>query len=188
MVIHPRGNRDAPYLKISQRDCGGISIIYHLVGVKSSDTTVAPEEHLAIPAFKARRPAGEIGFCSAVAYVNRGKFSGRWIKPGNSVVRSDPKIAMLIFENAPNYLSRKTVRLVVIRKVTRCRVKFSKTILGTNPDMASAIDMDEIREVITYLAWFIAQAFVRSECFRPRIKTVKAAHCRSTKSPHDHPL
>src|SRR5271154_6692417 len=90
---------------------------------------------------------------------------------------------MLIFENAPNYLSCKTVRLVVIRKVTGCRVKFSKTILGTNPDLASAIDMDEIREVITYLARFIAQAFVSSECFRPRIKTVKAGIAAQPKVP-----
>src|ERR1700734_3044013 len=90
---------------------------------------------------------------------------------------------MLIFENAPNYLSRKTVRLVIVRKVTRRRIKFSKTILGTNPDSASVIDMNEIREVITYIARFIAQAFVRSECFRPRIKTLKAGIAAQPKDP-----
>ena len=93
------------------------------------------------------------------------------------------RLPCVIFENAPNYLSCKTVGLVVIRKEAGCRVKFRKTILGTNPDLAGAIDMDEIREVIAYLAWLISQAFVGSECFRLRIKTVKAGIAAQPKVP-----
>src|ERR1700742_4351814 len=90
---------------------------------------------------------------------------------------------MLIFENARNHISCKTIRRVVVGKVTGGRVKLRKTILGANPDLAGAIDMDEAGEVIAYLVRLIPQSFVRPECLRARIKTVKAGIAAQPKVP-----
>src|ERR1700761_1198110 len=96
------------------------------------------------------------------------------MESGNPLVGAEPEISMAVFEDAPNHLPCETIGPIVVGEETGCRIEFRQPVLGSNPDPAGAIDMDEVGEVVTNLPRLVVQTLINAEGFGLRIKAMKA--------------
>src|ERR1700722_1461204 len=166
-------DRSARQPKFGENQGRCVGRIRNTVRAKDSASVKAPEVHLSTLILEARAPAGQVRARQSLRdRVTIDRCALR-IESCYPPIRTDPKVAVVIFEDAADCIARQTIALRVDGEGACLRVKLVQPVLGTYPHGSRAIKVHRIYPVVAQGPGPIHVMCVGGELTRRWIETME---------------